>query len=313
MTRKDLSLAAPFIVLGVVVASFALTPPWIQRQAKRRREPALAALGHSLQMANRMNLLWLLMATGGGVGAAILVQRHQRLAADVQRMEQERSHELEQFSARVAHDIVSPLAPVSLGVQVLARKLEGDSQAQQAVQSIRRSLDRVSMIVDELLRFAKAGARPAPDEAADLRGVIEAVRDELVPVAEQNGIVLTFETPPPVKVACAEGALLVVLQNLVVNAIKYIGGGPQKRIAAKATLVANHVRLTVQDSGPGIPPGMERSVFEPYFRAAGGEEPGIGLGLATAKRIVEARSGRIGVWSEARKGTTFWVDLPIAS
>ena len=267
----------------------------------------------SLELASRLNLAWMLLAILGSCVAAILVRRHQRLSENVRRLDRERAHELEQFAGRVAHDIVSPLGPVSVGVQYLARKLAGDAQAQDAVRIVRGSLDRVGAIVDELLRFARAGARPARGECADLPRVIDALRDELLPAARQQGVALTLEPAPPVKVACSEAAILVVLQNLLRNAIKYIGDSPRKLICARAVVDADKVRLSVQDSGPGLPSGMEKAVFEPYVRGEGAREPGIGLGLATVKRIVESRRGRVGVSSEPRKGATFWVELPLSS
>jgi len=107
--------------------------------------------------------------------------------------------------------------------------------------------------------------------------------------------------------------MLVVIHNLVRNAIKYIGDGPRRLVITRAVVAAESVRLSVQDSGPGLPPGMEQAVFAPYVRAPGTHAPGIGLGLATVKRIVESRRGRVGAWSEPRKGPTFWLDLPRAS
>ena len=285
--------------------------------AEQRR--AIAASVHldeirsrSLELGNDLNLAWALLAVVAGCGAGLLVRRHQRLTEEVRRVERDRAHELEQFAGRVAHDIVSPLGPVSVGVQFLARRLPGDEAAQGAVRIIRGSLERVAAIVDELLRFARAGARPAAGETADLSRVLDALRDELLPAARQRGIALTLEPAPPVKVACSEAAFLIVLQNLLRNAIKYIGNGPRKWISARAVVAAGKVRVTVQDSGPGIPSGMESAVFEPYVRAAGTRQPGIGLGLATVKRIVESRCGRVGVSSDPRKGATFWVELPLA-
>ena len=269
--------------------------------------------GRSLRLVNALNLLWASLALAGGVVAAVLVRRHQRVVERLRRVERARASELEQFAGRVAHDILSPLAPVSPGLQVLSRKLDGDSAAHRAVAAIRRSLDRVSIIVDELLRFARSGAQPVPGERADIARVLESVRDELAPDAEQSGVTLRFEAAPQVEVACGEGAMLVVIQNLVRNAIKYIGDGPHRLVVTRAVVAAQSVRLSVQDSGPGLPVGMEQAVFAPYVRAPGTHAPGIGLGLATVKRIVESRRGRVGVWSEPRKGATFWVDLPLAS
>jgi signal transduction histidine kinase len=268
--------------------------------------------GRSLRLITALTFLWGALALIGGVVAAVLVRRHQRIVERLRRFEQARASELEEFAGRVAHDVLSPLAPVSPGLQVLSRKLDGDSAAQRAVAAIRRSLDRVSMIVDELLRFARSGAQPAPGERADIARVLESVRDELALDAEQSGVTLRFEPAPPVEVACGEGAMLVVIHNLVRNAIKYIGDGPRRLVVTRAVVAGKSVRLSVQDSGPGLPPGMEQAVFAPYVRAPGTRAPGIGLGLATVKRIVESRRGRVGVWSEPRKGATFWVDLPLA-
>ncbi|HYS11144.1 MAG TPA: HAMP domain-containing sensor histidine kinase [Myxococcales bacterium] len=421
MLPRNVWLAAPFLVLALVVASFTVTPLWIQRRTAQLREPAYRALASSVEalgalidmrdqqhratvlggpggdvaaarearqrlsdallayastrgaspadlssalqrflvaaenrnppalrlaserlsrllmdelaaeqrraiaasarleqirtrstrLANQLNLVWALLAASAGLAAAALVRRHQRLTEQVRNLDRERAQELEQFAGRVAHDIVSPLGPVSVGVQYLARKLEADKDAQQAVRLVQGSLDRVAAIVDELLRFARAGARPAPDESADLPRVIDALRDELLPAARQRGVALTLEPAPPVQVACSEAAVLVVLQNLLRNAIKYIGDGPRKLVFAWATVSGGRVRVTVQDTGPGIPAGMERAVFEPYVRVAGSRQPGIGLGLATVKRIVESRRGRVGVSSDPRKGATFWVEFPL--
>ncbi len=421
MLPRNVWLATPFLVLALVVASFTLTPLWIQRRAADLREPADGALASSVralgalidmrdqqhraivlggpsgdaagalearqrlassllayasargpaagklasalqrflaaaalpdvpalqsaseklnrflmdelaaeqqrailaslrleqirarstQLANDLNLVWALLATAAGLGAALLVRRHQRTSEQVRRFERERAQELEQFAGRVAHDVVSPLGPVSVGVHFLARKLEGDPQAEGAVRVIRESLDRVGAIVDELLRFAQAGAKPVPHESADLPRVIEALREELLPAASQRGVALTLEPVPAVKIACSEAAVLVVLQNLLRNAIKYVGDGPKKLVSAWATVTSGRVRVVVQDSGPGIPSGMEKMIFEPYVRGGENPQPGIGLGLATVKRIVESRRGRVGVSSDPRKGSTFWVEFPL--
>jgi signal transduction histidine kinase len=283
------------------------------RQANEASASLEQQRSSSLQAASRLTLMWVLLACVGGIIAAVRVRRHQRSVAESRKLEQERARELEQFGARVAHDIVSPLAPVSLGVQLLVHKLEGDAEASEIAANVRRSLGKVVTIIDELLRFARAGARPGPGETADPSQVMDGLRAELLPAAERRGITLTFERPPEVRVACAEGAIAIVLQNLIGNAIKYIGDRPIKRIVARAVVVANRIRFSVHDSGPGIPRGMEEDVFEPYVRSPGVCEDGIGLGLATVKRLVEARNGRVGVWSDPRTGATFWVDLPLAA
>ncbi|WP_434382090.1 sensor histidine kinase [Melittangium boletus] len=253
-----------------------------------------------------------LTALVGGLLAAYVVRKHLRLSELYTRLQAERARELEQFAGRVAHDILGPLQPVSLGLELLGRKRAGDAEVMGLLARSQRGLARVRLIVEGLLRFARAGAQPEPGQSVFLPGVVDGLREDLGPPAELAGVGLKIDPLPEVKVACSEAALVVVLQNLIRNAVKYIGEGPLKQVEARATVEARTVHLVVRDSGPGLPPGMERSIFEPYVRATRGSQPGIGLGLATVKRIVEAHGGQVGVHSTPGAGCAFWVELPLA-
>ena len=122
---------------------------------------------------------------------------------------------------------------------------------------------------------------------------------------------------PNVQVACGEAAVTIVLQNLVRNAIKYIGDGPSRQIVARTAISGSTVHLAVQDSGPAIPFGADLRRFEPgirpAIRPAGWREPPMGLGLATVKRIVEAHGGQVGIRSRPGQGACFWVNIPLAT
>jgi signal transduction histidine kinase len=72
-------------------------------------------------------------------------------------------------------------------------------------------------------------------------------------------------------------------------------------------------RLEVQDSGPGIPDEMRMKIFDPYVRAAQSGIPGLGLGLATVRRLAEAHGGAVGVDSRPGQGSLFWIELPLAA
>ena len=248
----------------------------------------------------------------GSLLAAQAVRRYMQLSTKYAELLASRASELEQFSARMAHDILGPLQPISLGLQVLKARLPpADTKSHEVLARSQRSLGRVQLIVDGLLRFARAGAHPEPGDHVGLSQVFEGLREDLVPVAEEAGVSLKLEPVPDAQVACTEAELMVVLQNLIRNAIKYIGAGPRKEIITRVCVTAGTVRLLVEDSGPGLPSGLERTVFEPYVRAPGTRQPGIGLGLATVKRIAEAHSGHVGVQSTPGKGAIFWVELPL--
>ena len=70
-------------------------------------------------------------------------------------------------------------------------------------------------------------------------------------------------------------------------------------------------RVQVEDTGPGLPPGLEHSIFEPYVRAPGVTQPGLGLGLATMKRFADRHGGEVGAQC-TEVGTVFWFELPLA-
>jgi len=102
--------------------------------------------------------------------------------------------------------------------------------------------------------------------------------------------------------------------GLIGNAVKYLEDGRHGALAIAVHVIVRGsvARIEVEDTGPGLPPDAEQRVFEPFQRLSTGK-PGIGLGLATVKKIVEAYLGRVGVHSALGQGTTFWFELPVAA
>ena len=111
--------------------------------------------------------------------------------------------------------------------------------------------------------------------------------------------------------ACAPGVLASILSNLVRNGIRYVGDRPRREVRVAVHEYESTLRVEVEDTGPGLPTGLESTVFDPYVRGQSGS-PGLGLGLATVKRLAEAYGGSVGVVSRAGEGCTFWFELPRA-
>src|SRR5690606_23517573 len=126
------------------------------------------------------------------------------------------------------------------------------------------------------------------------------------PAADEIGADLQICPIPSVFVYCNEGVLMSLVANLARNAIKFTEESPVRRIVIRALERGRFLRVEVEDTGPGLPPDLEKHVFEPYFRKPGVRQPGIGLGLATVKRLAEAHGGRVGVVSSPGRGCTFW-------
>ncbi len=275
-------------------------------------------LRHVVQHATRIDHLRrrsALVGVGVGGGAVLLGLAATIVAARAVRrqtvLQEERARELEMFSARVAHDLMSPLLPVSMALEVANDQVQ-DAAAQRMIGRARSALKRIRLIVDGLLDFARAGGKPSADACAPVPKVLGDVLDEVKPHAEQAGIELCFDGAPPVEVACSPGILAVVVGNLVNNAVKYMADSRERRVVLRAKHGHRCVCFEVEDTGPGLPPGLETAAFEPYVRG-NDKAAGIGLGLATVKRFVEAHGGRVGVKRRADGcGAIFWFELPVA-
>ena len=120
---------------------------------------------------------------------------------------------------------------------------------------------------------------------------------------------LRIEETPDVAVACSPGVLLSVLGNLLRNGLKYLGDAETREVLLRVRQRRGRVLFEVEDTGPGIPPSLGMRIFEPYIRGPNTGAPGIGLGLATVKRLVESHGGTLGVRSGARGGALFWFEL----
>jgi signal transduction histidine kinase len=223
-----------------------------------------------------------------------------------------RADELELFAGRVAHDIRNPLSAARMATELsLRRGKEGDLSELMA--RIRRGLSRADAITRGLLEFARSGARPDPGARTDPDEILRDLIRGQTPEAEQLRIDLRLEAVPRVLVPCAPGVYLSLVGNLLRNAIKYMGDVQIRQIVVRVSLEGSMVRTEVADTGPGIAADCISSLFEPYFRASLEQhKEGLGLGLATVKKLAEGHQGSAGVISEQGKGSTFWFLLPRA-
>jgi signal transduction histidine kinase len=225
------------------------------------------------------------------------------------REQEARSSELEAFAGRIAHDILGPLGTVGIALS-LAR--QQPDEAQRFLERGTSAVERINTLVTGLLEFARAGGKPPDGARADLDAAIRDLLAELEPTARAVGAELTTKHERQQVVACNPGVLTSLIANLARNAIKYLGDRPVRRVEIRAHERGRYVRVEVADTGPGLPPAIERRVFEPYIRAPNATEPGFGLGLATVRRLAEAHGGRVGVESTPSVGSTFWFELPKA-
>jgi signal transduction histidine kinase len=176
---------------------------------------------------------------------------------------------------------------------------------------MRRSVDTLVALVDDLFELVQldAGAIEAETERARVgdvvRSAVGACRDD----AQDKGVAVRTDLDGAADTACSP-RLVRVLQNLVQNSIRHTP--PDGTVTIEARQLDGRLRLVVEDTGEGIPAHALPRVFDPFYRADPARTgSGSGLGLAVAKRIVEALGGDIAAESRMSRGARFAVTVPI--
>lgn len=239
-------------------------------------------------------------------GLALLALRSaRRLYAS----EAQRADELDAFAARVAHDIRGPLTPPLFALDRLVHELDADSPHRVLVERGLRGLLRAESLVGDLLTFARADAAPEGQASASLRAVVEGAVQDLERDASRARVRIDVGDLPPATVCCSPGVLSSIVGNLVSNAIKHMPSDATSRVVSiRAQANGERVRVEVADTGAGVSERHQKRIFEPYVRGPSAR-PGLGLGLATVKRLVVAHGGSVGLSSRAGNGAAFWFEL----
>ncbi|WP_437580709.1 ATP-binding protein [Sorangium sp. So ce887] len=219
------------------------------------------------------------------------------------------------FLGGVAHDLRNPLSALKMSVSFL--NLDGpppDPRVRQTMALVGRQVDRLERMVGDLLDASQIEACKLDlrVEERDLRELAQEAVELYRPVSPEHPIELSLPEAP-VLVRCDATRIEQVLNNLLSNALKYSPAGGQVDVTVHRG--KDGAEIAVRDRGVGIHPTDLGHLFEPFRRlkASAGAIPGTGLGLAVAKRIVEAHGGRLRVESEPGAGSVFRVELPCAS
>jgi signal transduction histidine kinase len=211
----------------------------------------------------------------------------------------------------VSHDLRTPLAGLRAMVEAIDDGVVEDRAAiRRYAGEMRRAVTSLSGLVDELFELAQldAGAIEAESARARLDEVVRAAVAACESQAAEKGLMVRTALDGAGASLCSP-RVVRVLQNLLQNAIRHTPGDGTVRIEGRSG--PGEIEVAVEDSGEGISPDHLDRVFEPFWRgdpARGGD--GSGLGLALAKRIVEALGGRLTVESPAARGARFVVTLP---
>lgn len=229
-----------------------------------------------------------------------------RVNLDDRLIHQERLAVLGEVAAVMAHELNNPLAAISMYNQMLGCEVQDSPSLVENVDVIQRNVESCKRAVRELLDYA-TGATPEVD-AIDVGAVLEDVAIFTRPLRERAEVKLEIQCPSaPLEAWGDELQVRQIFVNLMVNAIQALaprGGTVRMRASAEG----QHVVVTIEDDGPGIPAEVQGEIFRPFFTTKDRGQ-GTGLGLSTARRIAEMHGGGLELVRTGETGTVFRVRL----
>jgi signal transduction histidine kinase len=223
------------------------------------------------------------------------------------------NQDLEHFAHAASHDLREPLRSITSFTQLLLRKFSGlaDDEAREYAGYVRDAVERMRGLIDGLLAYSRAEIPPGEEVASASAVAASVVAGFDYTLQELDGGVSVGPLPD---VQIHPAILQQVIGNLVGNAIKYRRPEVPPRIRITAEPCGgNRTRFAVADNGIGIGAEHRERIFELFRRLHGSEVPGLGVGLAICKRLVERAGGNLWVESEEGKGSTFYFELPCAT
>ena len=221
----------------------------------------------------------------------------------------------DEFLAILSHELRNPLAPIRQAAVIAALPNTSDEQRRWATEVIRRQVQTMALLLDDLLDVSRItrGTLQLRATQANLSEVIKAAIETAQPLIAAREHRFEVEVPPePVVFQADPLRLAQVLSNLLTNAAKYTNSGGSIRLTAEAD--ERQIVMRVEDDGIGIAPAALPRIFTMFSQAPEAQEHaegGLGIGLALAKGLVELHGGTIEVHSAGpNRGSTFIVTLP---
>lgn len=275
------------VVVGILVLAF-------------RRETVDTTLG----------ILILSFCTALFVGAFMMLWSLKR-ASDLSQLQLD-------FLSKVSHEFKTPLTSIRLFTETLAgtRPLTEEQRAY-CLQMLQHEAGRLDTMIGRLLDFGRmeVGRMRYDRQPESIESVVESALQAFEPIRVRDGVRVEATIAPNLPGVLGDRTMLAqALLNLLQNAAKY--GGADKTVRLECSAENGFVRLSVGDSGPGIPRREKRRIFERFYRIddrLSRRQEGSGLGLAIVRHVAQAHDGRVTVRDRAGGGSEFAMLLPASS
>jgi PAS domain S-box-containing protein len=219
---------------------------------------------------------------------------------------------LERFAYSASHDMQEPLRKIAMFSDRLnmrlADKFADEPDAKYELERITDAALRMRAMITSLMELSRASKDALAMEEVTLSRIVKSVQEQCSRLIEESNASIELKHDGIIYVD--EPALLIVLQNLMINAIRYAKPEIAPKIEVELIDVGQEIELRVKDNGVGINMNQSMNIFEPFCRLADKSIPGSGMGLAICKRIIERHGGTIHLESELGEGSTFILRLP---
>ncbi|HVZ34602.1 MAG TPA: ATP-binding protein [Polyangiaceae bacterium] len=241
----------------------------------------------------------------------------ERQLTETTRLLREADRRKDEFLGILSHELRNPLAPIQNSLFVLSRVEPGGPRARASLAIIERQVGHLTRLIDDLLdvtRIAR-GKVELRCEALEIRQLLERTLQDQSPVFETAGLRLHAELgSSPVWVHADTVRLTQAFNNVLGNALKFTPRGGQ--VSVRLSVEGTRVQVVIEDTGVGIDPEVVPRLFEPFFQAEhslGRSAGGLGLGLATARGLIELHGGTVCLHSEGRGcGVQVKLELPVS-
>lgn len=214
-----------------------------------------------------------------------------------------RLEDLGRMASHVAHEVRNGMAPVTLYLSLLRRRVSEDPAALRMLDNMEAALTALEATVSDLLSFTVD--RDPLWQQFSLRPLVEEVLEALAPQLDAQDIRCELSVDPSLQLSADRDMMRRAVLNLVLNALDVMPQGGELVITACRTVQG--IDLEVADSGPGIDRSLQNRLFEPFFTT---KTEGTGLGLAIVYRIAEAHGGRVTVMNCPEGGAAFTIHIP---